>query len=157
MKEASALSFSLSIKTLFVFLNNDCHQRQTLQLWACSKSRQSESAAALCINYLAYVALYKQDPLVERWIPVHSQLLQNVSLIHYWGLKSCTGCCAPDPVWSGVHCALIRTRLTGVDGARTPGSRCEREKPYLHGSVCFQDPWHIIRAERLISELCGYI
>lgn len=26
-----------------------------------------QHAAALCINYLAHVALYKQAPLVERW------------------------------------------------------------------------------------------
>lgn len=26
--------------------------------------------------------------------------------------------------------------------------------PFLHGSVCFQDPWQVIRPERLISELC---
>lgn len=65
MKEASALS--LSLKTFFVFLNNDCHQRHNAATLNMFQIKAIQHAAALCINYLAYVALYKQAPLVERW------------------------------------------------------------------------------------------
>lgn len=81
---------------------------------ACSKSRQTEGSSALSINYLASVALYKQAPLVERRVPLHSQLLPNVPLIYYWERKSRTGCCVADPPWSPLWSALIRTPLTGV-------------------------------------------
>lgn len=122
---------------------------------ACSKSRQTEGSSALSINYLASVALYKQAPLVERRVPLHSQLLPNVPLIYYWARKSRTGCCAPDPPWSPLCSALIRMPLSVVGRGVRYLLQCPNTSAWgrvrasglwlLRGSHSCNTPWWIIR------------